>query len=172
MARRNIARSLLVALALGVSLPVLGACVVTTRTAVVVDTPPPPPRRAHVEVRPGFVWVEGTWAYRGDQWVWSDGYWERERPGQVYVQGRWTKRAGRWHWVEPRWDRGHVRGHMVRDEAGRRPVPAVRDHRSGPEPAARDRRSPPREPAVQDRRRPDDKKKDTDRERVEVRDHR
>src|SRR5690606_17026769 len=94
MARRKIARSLLVALALGLAVPVVGGCVVRARGAVVVDTPPPPPRRVHVDARPGFVWVEGYWVHSGGQWVWRDGYWERERPGYVYVQGRWTKRGG------------------------------------------------------------------------------
>jgi hypothetical protein len=121
MARRTLFRSLLVATALGASAPLVAGCVVETRGAVVVDTPPPRPRR-HVVMaaRPGFVWVEGSWAYMGDRWVWQDGHWERERSGYLYVQGRWVNRAGRWHWVEPRWERRHMReGVRVRGDVRR-----------------------------------------------------
>ena len=167
MARRNISRSLLLTLALGLPVPVAGGCVVRTQAAVVVDSPPPPPRRTRVEVRPGFVWVEGTWAYQGNQWVWRDGYWERERAGYVYVQGRWSKRGGRWHWVEPRWDRGHARGQIrVRHDQRRPRRPAVREHRRARQPAVRDRRAPRQEP------RGDRDARDRDRDRIRVRDHR
>ena len=108
--RRTTVRSLLMATALGVTAPFLGACVVETRGAVVVDSPPPPPRsRAVVHARQGFVWVDGYWTNMNGKWVWRNGYWERDRMGYVYVQGRWMNRGGRWHWVEPRWERGHAR---------------------------------------------------------------
>lgn len=124
MGRRTTLRSLLIATALGASAPLLASCVVETRGAVVVDSPPPRARHVVMGARPGFVWVEGYWAYIDGRWVWQDGHWERERSGYVYVQGRWVNRAGRWHWVEPRWQRGHarvredvrVRGDVRRDE--------------------------------------------------------
>jgi hypothetical protein len=164
MARRNLARSLAMAVSLGTAISLLGDCVVATSgEVVVVDTPPPPPRPVQVSARPGFVWVDGYWVHRGDQWVWRDGYWERERPGYLYVQGRWTKRAGRWHWVEPRWDRATAGGRARKRGHPARPAraPAVREHRE---------RTPP--PAVRDHRGGDRKKKDKDESPIRARDHR
>jgi len=127
--RARITRTLLLALGVSGSAPLVG-CQVQTRGAVVVDAPPPPPRHVHVEARPGYVWVDGYWVSRGAHWAWRDGHWERGRPGHIYVQGTWARRAGRWHWVEPRWERrahrGRVRGHVeLRDDRGE-PAPARR----------------------------------------------
>jgi hypothetical protein len=104
--RGQIARTLVLVLGVASSAPLVGGCYVQARSAVVVDAPPPPPRAVRVVARPGFVWVDGSWASRGGSWVWRDGYWVRARPGRVYVQGRWMHRAGRWHWVEPGWETG------------------------------------------------------------------
>jgi hypothetical protein len=124
-------------------LPMMSGCVIRGRGAVVVDAEPPPPRYVEVSYRPGYLWVDGYWAYRGSRWVWADGYYVRERPGYYYAQGSWTRRNGRYHWVEPRWQRGRAPARYYR---GR---PAVRDHRSRP--AVRDHRS--NGPAVRDHRR-------------------
>jgi len=139
-------------------------CVLHGRTAVVVDAEPPPPRYVEVDFRPGYIWIDGHWAYRGSQWIWMDGYYERERPGHVYVHGSWSRRGGRWHWVEPRWQRGH--GRVRRDVRspryrGSSRAPAVRDHRSRP--ATRDHRAP--KPRARDHR-------DNGRGRIDKRDHR
>ncbi len=71
--------------------------------ALVVDAPPPPPREEEVELRPGHIWVRGTWEMRGGQWRWRAGRFERERAGQVWIAGYWRLRAGRYHWVAGRW---------------------------------------------------------------------
>lgn len=71
--------------------------------ALIIDNLPPPPRAEVVVYRPGYVWVNGHWAYPGDRWVWQAGYYVRERPSAVYVEGRWERR-GRGHvWVEGGW---------------------------------------------------------------------
>ncbi len=123
--RGQVARSLVLAVGVSASAPVLG-CHVQVRSAVVVDAPPPPHRRVHVDARPGHVWVEGSWVSRGGHWVWRDGYWLRARPGHIYVQGRWVHRAGRWHWVEPRWEalaHSRARGFVdARDVVRHRPA--------------------------------------------------
>ena len=104
---------------------------------VEVEEEPPPPRAVIVETRPGFVFIQGRWDRRGNQWAWRDGYWERERVGHVWEDGRWERR-GRGHvWVEGRWRAG-----------GRvEPQPGVRDHRSDPPPPP-----PPSGPIIRDHR--------------------
>ena len=77
---------------------------------VEVEEEPPPPRQTVVEVRPGFVFIQGRWDRRGGQWVWRDGYWERERAGHMWVDGRWERRGRRHVWVDGRWQAGGGRG--------------------------------------------------------------
>lgn len=123
-----------------------GAYVSGPSVAVVeVESEPPPPRVVHYDHRPGFIYIDGRWDWRGGRWVWRDGYYERERAGYVYAPGRWERR-GRGHaWVEGRWNRGgrdtsnSPGGTEVRDHRGRdrrddddrrdRGGPVIRDHR-------------------------------------------
>jgi hypothetical protein len=95
----------------------LGGCLVrghasggfyaTGPDVVVVESEPPPPRVVVMPAaRPGFIWIEGRWDWRGGRWMWMDGRWERERVGYVWAPGRWERR-GRGHvWVEGRWNGG------------------------------------------------------------------
>lgn len=100
-----------------------GAYVSGPSVAVVeVDSAPPPPRHVQYETRPGFIFIEGRWNWSGGQWVWVDGYYERERAGYVYAPGRWEPRGSRHVWVEGRWNAGGGR-----DNRG---GPEVRDHRN------------------------------------------
>jgi hypothetical protein len=110
------------ALALTGSLAVAGGCMVEGHARVAepvavveVDEEPPPPRAVVMEVRPGFVFIEGRWVRNGGRWVWRDGYYERERVGYRWEQGRWDRRGNRHVWVEGGWRAGGG--------------PAVRDHR-------------------------------------------
>lgn len=107
---------------------------------VEVESDPPPPRVVHYESRPGFIYIDGRWNWRGGRWVWSDGYYERERAGYVYAPGRWERRGRGNVWVEGRWNShgGHDRRNdNVRDHRDRRDDrrdrrddgPEVRDHR-------------------------------------------
>jgi WXXGXW repeat (2 copies) len=89
---------------------------VRTRGAVVVEDPgpavvvvedPPPPRYERVDSRPGYIFIQGRWDRRGNNWAWVDGHWERERANAYYQPGRWQRhhdRGNRGHvWVEGRW---------------------------------------------------------------------
>ena len=147
MTRKNLLGSLGLALFLGgcVVHGSGGAYVSGPSVAVVeVEEEPPPPRVVHYEYRPGFIWIEGRWNWRGGQWVWMDGYYERERVGYVYAPGRWERRGRRHVWVEGRWNAGGggreehhggptVRDHRDRDDRddnrGRGDGPVIRDHR-------------------------------------------
>jgi hypothetical protein len=119
-----------------------GGCLVTAHghvgapvAVVEVDEEPPPPRVVSMEVRPGFIFIEGRYVRNGNRWVWRDGYYERERAGYMYEQGRWENRGNRHVWVEGRWNAHAGGGPAVRDhrEPERRPPPppgpVVRDHR-------------------------------------------
>jgi len=103
-----------------------GVVVAEPVATVEVETAPPPPQEVVVvETRPGFVWIEPHWQWRGGRYVWARGYYERERVGHRWVQGRWENRGRRHVWVEGRWE-AHG-GPAVRDHRDRGPV--VRDHR-------------------------------------------
>ena len=82
--------------ALAALLASAGGCVVTARghvavpvAVVEVDEEPPPPRVVSMEIRPGFLFIDGRYVRNGNRWVWRDGYYERERAGYMYEQGRW-----------------------------------------------------------------------------------
>jgi hypothetical protein len=78
--------------------------VVDPAPVVVVRSDPPPPRYVEVQTRPGFVFLQGRWDWRGNQWVWIDGHWERERANYSYQPGRWQRHPNRGHiWIEGRW---------------------------------------------------------------------
>ncbi|MGA2604913.1 MAG: YXWGXW repeat-containing protein [Verrucomicrobiia bacterium] len=72
---------------------------------VTAQTAPPPPQAESVYVSPGpaYVWVGGSWEWRG-QWVWVPGRWlVPPRPGVVWVRGHWHRRYGGWVWVPGHW---------------------------------------------------------------------
>ena len=125
----------------------LGGCVVRGQGGfytggsggvVVVEEDPPPPRVVVMPAaRPGYIWIDGRWDWRGGRWVWMDGRWEGERVGYAWNPGRWERR-GRGHvWVEGRWNnRGggnHGNGgvktiHVDNKDKGDGKV-IIRDHR-------------------------------------------
>jgi WXXGXW repeat (2 copies) len=71
---------------------------------VVVINDPPPVRYVEVQPRRGYLFVQGRWDWRGNQWVWIDGHWERERPNYAYRPGRWQRHPRRGHvWIEGNW---------------------------------------------------------------------
>jgi hypothetical protein len=63
---------------------------------------PPAPRYAVVGSAPGpgYVWAQGYWDRRGNDWAWSEGRWERPP-------------RGRSAWVAPEW-RHEGRGYRLR----------------------------------------------------------
>jgi WXXGXW repeat (2 copies) len=81
-----------------------GAVVVEPAPTVVVVEDPPPPRYVHVEPRRGYVYIQGRWDRRGNNWHWIDGHWERSRANAYYQPGRWQRHRNRGHvYVEGRW---------------------------------------------------------------------
>jgi hypothetical protein len=83
------------------------ACVATASGDLVVDEEPPAPRVETVEVRPGYVHIEGHWYRRGGRWEWQEGRYERERTGHHWVAGHWDRRGKGHVWVEGRWEAHH-----------------------------------------------------------------
>jgi len=53
---------------------------------------PPAPRYAVVGVAPGpgYVWTNGYWDWRGNNWAWAEGRWTRPPPPRaVWVAPEW-----------------------------------------------------------------------------------
>jgi hypothetical protein len=97
-------------------------CVATVHgEAGVVVEDPPPPREEPIEVRAGFVFVQGHWYRAGGRWEWQAGHYERERANMHWTAGRWERRGNGHVWVEGRWENGGT----GRAEGG----VEVRDHR-------------------------------------------
>lgn len=72
---------------------------------------PPPPRYGVVGVAPapGYVWTDGFWDWRGNNWVWAPGRWQRPpRRGARWEPGRWQERHDRGH-RGYEFNRGHWR---------------------------------------------------------------
>lgn len=101
--------------ALGTTL--LGGCVYRERVVyrqpdtgvvedeVVVAGPPPAPIVEDVVVAPGpgYIWIGGSWVWRG-HWVWERGRWARPpRGGAIWVPGRYYVRGGAHVYVRGHW---------------------------------------------------------------------
>jgi hypothetical protein len=132
----------------------LTGCYVTTSGGLHVrartNMAPPAPRVVHYDHRPGYVYIQGRWVLKGNDWQWEDGSWVAERPGYVYEQGYWDYSGGRHVWVSGRWMRsrpGYVwsggdwdheggrqvwrRGQWVQNRPGHVWVQGRWDHRKG-----------------------------------------
>jgi hypothetical protein len=73
---------------------------------VVVEDPAPPPPQVEVipvAPNPAFIWIGGSWEWRG-RWVWAGGHWgPRPHPGAVWVHGGWVHRGHGRVWVGAHW---------------------------------------------------------------------
>ena len=73
---------------------------------VVVDAPAAPPPQVEVipvAPDPAFIWIGGSWEWRGS-WVWVGGRWApRPHPGVVWVHGRWGWHGHRRVWIGAGW---------------------------------------------------------------------
>ena len=57
-------------------------------------------------VRPGprHTWIPGEYAYRGNQYIYTEGYWAVPPPRYTFwKEGHWRKARGGWMWVPGHW---------------------------------------------------------------------
>jgi hypothetical protein len=105
----NMKRNLIV-LALSAALFLLSGCVGWVvyddpYCGPVVYEPPPAPVVEAVTVcpGPGYVWVPGTWEWRG-YWFWAGGsYVVCPHPGATWYGGYWTSHGGGWDFRRGHW---------------------------------------------------------------------
>ncbi len=98
-------RRKLLAAALLVGGAMLSGCAVGRGGYYVRNGPPAPRYRVIGRAPgPGFVWTDGYWDLRGNNWRWRDGRWMRPpRRGAVWVTPRWTQQGNRWRFNRGRW---------------------------------------------------------------------
>ena len=65
---------------------------------------PPALREERWEARHGFLYIRGRWDWRGDQWAWTPGHYERERVGHVWREPRWESQGGVYVQVGGTWE--------------------------------------------------------------------
>ena len=73
---------------------------------VFVDRDPPPPRREVIVAAPGpgYVWVQGHWAWVSNDYVWQPGVWVVVQPGRRHWEpGHWRHDRRGWYWVDGHW---------------------------------------------------------------------
>ena len=73
--------------------------------AVAEPENPPPPQVEIIPVAPdpAFVWLAGSWEWRG-RWVWAGGHWApRPHPGAVWARGHWGGRGHNRVWISAGW---------------------------------------------------------------------
>ncbi len=118
-------------------------------TAIVSSAPPAPVREAVPPPREGFVWAPGHHELRGNQYVWVQGQWLRDRDGYDYRAPRWVQRAnGEWYMVGNNWERRGPGGDRDRDGIANRydrdkdgdGIPNARDDRPNRKDVARNDR--------------------------------
>lgn len=69
---------------------------VAQRPAEVVLTRPPMPG-------PGYVWVDGGYAYQHGKYVQRPGRWVAPKPGKTYQSGQWKQTSKGYKWQKGRW---------------------------------------------------------------------
>ncbi|MBB3968360.1 YXWGXW repeat-containing protein [Mucilaginibacter phyllosphaerae] len=48
-------------------------------------------------------WVPGEWVYRGNRYVYRNGYYTRARANRVYVHGNWYRGSRGYAWRKGHW---------------------------------------------------------------------
>ncbi len=82
------------------------------RAIVITQAPPAPREERQHDMRRGYAWAPGHWAWRNGQHVWVEGHYLRERRGMHWVADRWVERNGRWQLMAGHWERGARRDGM------------------------------------------------------------
>jgi hypothetical protein len=98
-------KRLVAILVIATAAPLAGCLATGEVSGEIVEEEPPPPRQEVIEVRPGFVHIEGHWYRRGGKWEWQEGRYERERHGEHWIAGHWDRRGKGHVWVEGHWGR-------------------------------------------------------------------
>lgn len=79
---------------------------VTTKAQIFVKIRPVAPVvRMTIAPSPRHVWVSGEYVWRGDDYMYKEGYWAvPPRPGFRWIPGHWqeTRRRG-WRWIPGHW---------------------------------------------------------------------
>ena len=98
-------RKPLLAAAFAAALMGFGAAAQAQYTAIVSTAPPPPRHEVVPAPRTGWVWAPGHYEWRGNEYVWVEGHWMRDRVGYEYREPRWVQRAdGSWILVGNNWE--------------------------------------------------------------------
>ena len=118
--RKNWNSGLLIAALLGATAvaPAVG------QIGIVIGRNPPPPiryeRRPPIPA-PGYVWVDGFWAWRGGRYVWVPGHWDRPPyAGAYWSHPHYDRYEDGWHYHEGHWDREDHGDHHDWDHDGDR----------------------------------------------------
>lgn len=78
----------------------------TSEAQVIIKVRPAAPAMRARPAIPGpkYVWVNGDYTYRGNQYVYNDGYWAVPPASRTHwVDGRWKHRRGGWVWIPGHW---------------------------------------------------------------------
>jgi len=84
---------------------VVAVAPVPSSGVIYVNSGPPAPLVDTVVVAPGpgYVWIRGAWAW-DRRWMWRTGYWVRPpRPGAVWIQPYYGYRGGHHVWHRGYW---------------------------------------------------------------------
>jgi len=93
-------------LVMSVALGTLAGC----GGGVYYATAPPPPLRVEAAFGPapgaGYVWINGYWGWRGNNYAWMPGRWMRPpHPHAVWVEPRWERAGNHYRFREGHWRR-------------------------------------------------------------------
>lgn len=103
MFKKTLIGAVLAAASVGAMVPV----VANAQTYTIVRVAPPAPvQEVAPAPRHGWAWAPGYYDYRGNQYVWVQGHWMRERAGHEWREARWVEtRNGEWRRVGGGWER-------------------------------------------------------------------
>ena len=99
-------RNLLLTSVFGLVIGTSTACAGQRYLATVIAPPPPRYGAVGYAPRPGYLWCDGYWDWRGRAWVWLPGYWAKPpRPHSAWVPGYWRPHRGGHAFVRGYWRR-------------------------------------------------------------------
>jgi hypothetical protein len=70
-----------------------------------VDPPAPQYETYGQAPYPGYVWINGYWAWEGGTYQWRAGRWEAPRAGQRWVPHSWRREGNGWRMYGGVWQR-------------------------------------------------------------------